>query len=126
MAKRNKKSEEPAVMAQSVQVIEEINENTSQQEEKIKNNTQTITEKSKKQPKFKIGSLTYIKKDTDADLNGFSLFSQYKKDPYTVEAYDEKSGVYTLRRVKLLVRLKESALLAPDENAHDEINRLQF
>ena len=84
--------------------------------------------KQKPQPKnkFKIGDIVYIDKSATADLNGFTLFPQYKNDTYTVEAYDEKSGVYTLRRLKLLVRLKEDLILAPDEKAHDPINRKQF
>lgn len=79
-----------------------------------------------KQPKYSIGSIVYISKDADADLNGFKLFPQYKKYTYTVEAYDEISGVYSLRRLNLSLKLKEELILAPSERAHDSLNRKQF
>ena len=79
-----------------------------------------------KQPKYSIGSIVYISKDADADLNGFKLFPQYKKYTYTVEAYDEDTGVYSLRRLNLSLRLKEEFILAPNERAHDSLNRKQF
>ena len=72
-----------------------------------------------KQPKYSIGSIVYISKDADADLNGFKLFPQYKKYTYTVEAYDEDTGVYSLRRLNLSLKLKEELILAPNERAHD-------
>ena len=79
-----------------------------------------------KQPKYSIGSIVYISKDADADLNGFKLFPQYKKYTYTVEAYDAISGVYSLRRLNLSLKLKEELILAPSEHAHDSLNRKQF
>ena len=79
-----------------------------------------------KQPKYSIGSIVYISKDADADLNGFKLFPQYKKYTYTVEAYDEDTGVYSLRRLNLSLKLKEELILAPSEHAHDSLNRKQF
>lgn len=79
-----------------------------------------------KQPKYSIGSIVYISKDADADLNGFKLFPQYKKYTYTVEAYDENTGVYSLRRLNLSLKLKEELILAPSERAHDPLNRKQF
>lgn len=79
-----------------------------------------------KEPKYSIGSIVYISKDADADLNGFKLFPQYKKYTYTVEAYDEISGVYSLRRLNLSLKLKEELILAPSERAHDPLNRKQF
>lgn len=79
-----------------------------------------------KQPKYSIGSIVYISKDADADLNGFKLFPQYKKYTYTVEAYDEDTGVYSLRRLNLSLKLKEELILAPSERAHDSLNRKQF
>ena len=79
-----------------------------------------------KQPKYSIGSIVYISKDADADLNGFKLFPQYKKYTYTVEAYDAISGVYSLRRLNLSLKLKEELILAPNERAHDSLNRKQF
>ena len=68
----------------------------------------------------------YISKDADADLNGFKLFPQYKKYTYTVEAYDAISGVYSLRRLNLSLKLKENDIVAPSERAHDSLNRKQF
>lgn len=82
--------------------------------------------KKEKQPKYSIGSIVYISKDADADLNGFKLFPQYKKYTYTVEAYDEDTGVYSLRRLNLSLKLKEELILAPSERAHDSLNRKQF
>lgn len=79
-----------------------------------------------KQPKYSIGSIVYISKDADADLNGFKLFPQYKKYTYTVEAYDQNTGVYSLRRLNLSLKLKEELILAPNERAHDPLNRKQF
>ena len=79
-----------------------------------------------KQPKYSIGSIVYISKDAEADLNGFKLFPQYKKYTYTVEAYDEDTGVYSLRRLNLSLKLKEELILAPNERAHDSLNRKQF
>lgn len=80
----------------------------------------------KKKPRYSVGSIVYVSKEADADLNGFKLFPQYKKYTYTVEAYDEISGVYTLRRLNLSLRLPERLILAPDERAHDVLNRKQF
>lgn len=85
--------------------------------------TEKIEEKT---PKYKVGSIVFISKEADADLNGFKLFPQYKKCTYTVEAYDEVTGVYSLRRLNLLLRLKEDLILAPSERAHDAINKKQF
>lgn len=82
--------------------------------------------KVEKTPKYPIGSIVYISKDADADLNGFKLFPQYKKYTYTVEAYDEKSDVYSLRRLNLSLRLKGELILAPNERAHDALNKKQF
>ena len=31
-----------------------------------------------KMPKYAVGSIVYVSKDADADLNGFKLFPQYK------------------------------------------------
>ena len=119
-------------MAKKVTKKEEINE-----EEKIttaeeaKEETTSVKdvkkeEKKEKTGKYAIGSIVYVSKDADADLNGFKLFPQYKKYTYTVEAYDAKSGVYSLRRLNLSLRLPESLIISPDERAHDMINRKQF
>lgn len=76
--------------------------------------------------KFNVGDIVFVNRNASVDLNGFKLFPQYKKYTYTVEAYDEKSGVYTLRRLNLSLKLKEDLILAPNERAHDPINRRQF
>ena len=101
---------------------EVIEENIQEEPEKI----EETSKKEAKKSKFNVGDIVYIKKDAEADLNGFKLFPQYKKYTYTVEAYDEKSGVYSLRRLNLSLRLPESLILAPDERAHDSLNRKQF
>lgn len=123
-AKKNtKKIEEP-------EVIEQV---TLQEPEKTEEPEMKTEKSSKKEksveapgPKYGIGSIVFINKEAGADLNGFKLFPQYKKYTYTVEAYDEKSGVYTLRRLNLSLRLPESLILAPEERAHDVLNRKQF
>lgn len=85
--------------------------------------TQKIEEK---RPKYPIGSVVFVSKDAQADLNGFKLFSPYKKYTYTVEAYNDDTGVYSLRRLNLSLRLKEADIVAPSERAHDSLNRKQF
>ena len=92
-------------------------------EKKTEKKTTKTTEKS---PKYAIGSIVYVSKDAEADLNGFKLFPPYKKYTYTVEAYDAISGVYSLRRLNLSLRLKEVDIVAPSERAHDPLNRRQF
>ena len=95
-------------------------------EEVVEVKAPKVEVKKENQPKYSIGSIVYISKDADADLNGFKLFPQYKKYTYTVEAYDAISDVYTLRRLNLSLKLKEAFILAPDEKAHDPLNRKQF
>lgn len=82
--------------------------------------------KAEKTPKYEIGSIVFIAKEASADLNGFKLFPQYKKYTYTVEAHDAISGVYSLRRLNLSLKLKEADIVAPDERAGDAIGRKQF
>lgn len=116
-------------MASRKKSTDEIKESVSvSTETPTKTKTKTKTSESVSMPKHKypIGSVVYISKDALADLNGFSLFPQYKKYTYTVEAYDEKSGVYSLRRANLLINLKETSIINPDERAHDTLNRKQF
>lgn len=117
------KDEIEAELAEDVKIQEfpedklpELPEEQEKQEE--------ITPKSK--IKYEIGSIVYISKDADADLNGFKLFPPYKKYTYTVEAYDEISDVYSLRRLNLSLKLKENDIVAPSERAHDSLNRKQF
>ena len=110
--------------------VEEIKEETAPveevKEEIKKEEVKKEEKKSVKTPKYPIGSVVYVSKDADADLNGFKLFPQYKKYTYTVEAYDAKSGVYSLRRLNLSLSLPEALIISPDERAHDMINRRQF
>lgn len=84
------------------------------------------TKKAENEPKYPIGSIVYISKDADADLNGFKLFPQYKKYTYTVEAYNDDTGVYSLRRLNLSLRLKEELILAPSEKSDSSLMRRQF
>ena len=113
---------------------EEINQEEIKQEEikpkKTNKKTETPTtkevKKEIKEPKYKIGGIVFISKNADADLNGFKLFPQYKKCTYTVEAYDQISGVYSLRRLNLSLKVKEELIVSPEERAHDEVNRRQF
>ena len=111
MAKRRSKKEETPVeeVVTPVVVVEE--------EAKVEEKTE---------PKYKIGSIVYLSKDASVDLNGFKLFPQYKKYTYTVEAYDEKLNVYTLRRLNLSLKLKEAFIINPEERAHDSLSRRQF
>ena len=96
------------------------------QEEKPVVKEEKPAKKAEKSNKYAIGSIVYVSKNADTDLEGFKLFPQYKKYTYTVEAYDEKSGVYSLRRLNLSLKLKEVDIVAPEERAHDSINRRQF
>ena len=89
-------------------------------EEKKEKNTK------KKTQKYAIGSIVFIAKEAEADLNGFKLFLPYKKSTYTVEAYDENTGVYSLRRLNLLLKLKESDIVAPHEKSDSSLMRKQF
>ena len=122
MAKKNKKKEEIVAEEEIVTPVEEV----KTEEVAVVGEAETKEVKKEKGPKYPIGSIVYIHKDAKADLNGFSLFPQYKKYTYTVEAYDAKSGVYSLRRLNLSLRLPESLIINPDERAHDMVNRRQF
>ena len=120
-------------MAKKITKKEEINEEEKiTTVEEVKEETTSVKDvkkeekKQEKTGKYAIGSIVYVAKDADADLNGFKLFPQYKKYTYTVEAYDAKSGVYSLRRLNLSLSLPESLIISPDERAHDMINRKQF
>ena len=108
------------------EITEEITETTAPVVETVEKVVEKPKKEEKKEPKYKIGSIVYVSRDAEADLNGFKLFPQYKKYTYTVEAYDAISDVYTLRRLNLSLRLKEAFILAPDEKAHDPLNRRQF
>lgn len=119
MATKNKKIENN---------IEPVENNIEPVEKNIELEKAEVKPAKNKEPKNKyaIGSIVYISKNAEADLNGFKLFPQYKKYTYTVEAYDENTGIYSLRRLNLSLKLKEDLILAPDERAHDVLNRVQF
>lgn len=111
------------------EIIEEKQEEVApvvEKPEKVEEKPEKVNKKNEKEPKYKVGSIVFVSKDAEADLNGFKLFPQYKKYTYTVEAYDAISDVYTLRRLNLSLKLKEAFILAPDEKAHDPLNRRQF
>lgn len=96
------------------------------EKEKVEKKSAKTTKSTEKSPKYAVGSIVYVAKDAEADLNGFKLFPPYKKYTYTVEAYDAISGVYSLRRLNLSLKLKEADIVAPHERAHDSLNRRQF
>ena len=123
MAKKVTKKEEIAT-EEEITPVEEVKEETTSVED-VKD-VKKEEKKQEKTGKYAIGSIVYVSKEADADLNGFKLFPQYKKYTYTVEAYDAKLGVYSLRRLNLSLRLPESLIISPDERAHDMINRKQF
>ena len=107
----------------------EKEETTVNIEEKPKKTTKKVEKTQKteeKKPKYPIGSIVFVSKDAEADLNGFKLFPPYKKSTYTVEAYNPISDVYSLRRLNLSLKLKEADIVAPSERAHDPVNRRQF
>lgn len=95
-------------------------------EKKAEKKSEKVAKSTEKLPKYPVGSIVYVSKEAEADLNGFKLFPPYKKYTYTVEAYDEITGVYSLRRLNLSLKLKEADIVAPGERAHDPLNRRQF
>ncbi len=103
---------------------EEVKEEVKTEETKKEEVKETATKT--ENTKFKLGDIVFVSKDADTDLEGFKLFPQYKKYTYTVEDYDAKSDVYTLRRLNLTLKLKSEFVVAPSERAHDPINRKQF
>ena len=123
MMPRRKKTEQVETITEKEPVIVEEKDIIPEEEAKKLKPEEVVEVKA---PKYSIGSIVYISKDADADLNGFKLFPQYKKYTYTVEAYDEDTGVYSLRRLNLSLKLKEELILAPSERAHDPLNRKQF
>ena len=126
MAKKVTKKEE-INEEEKITTVEEVKEETTSAEDvKDVKDVKKEEKKQEKAGKYAIGSIVYVAKDADADLNGFKLFPQYKKYTYTVEAYDAKSGLYSLRRLNLSLSLPESLIISPDERAHDMINRRQF
>ena len=119
-------TEKEPVIIEEKDIIPEEEAKKLKPEEVVEVKAPKVEAKKENQPKYSIGSIVYISKDADADLNGFKLFPQYKKYTYTVEAYDQNTGVYSLRRLNLSLKLKEELILAPSERAHDSLNRKQF
>ena len=119
-------TEKEPVIIEEKDIIPEEEAKKLKPEEVVEVKAPKVEAKKENQPKYSIGSIVYISKDADADLNGFKLFPQYKKYTYTIEAYDEDTGVYSLRRLNLSLKLKEELILAPSERAHDSLNRKQF
>lgn len=132
MASRKKsvKSENSEEIVAKVDTpVEETVTEVKKEEITVEEKPKKTTKKAKveeKLPKYSIGSIVYVAKTAQADLNGFKLFPQYKKYTYTVEAYDKDTGVYSLRRLNLSLKLKEADIIAPSERAHDPLNRRQF
>lgn len=133
VAKIDIPAEETATEIATDELVSEVRpekeETTVEIEEKPKKTTkksQKIQKTEEKTPKYPIGSIVFVSKDAEADLNGFKLFPPYKKSTYTVEAYNPISGVYSLRRLNLSLKLKEADIVAPSERAHDPVNRKQF
>ena len=145
MASRKKSTKSEEIVAKTEVPVEEtatdeiVSEVRPEQEETTVNveekpkKTQKTTKKAEKtqkveekSPKYPIGSIVFVSKDAEADLNGFKLFPPYKKSTYTVEAYNPISDVYSLRRLNLSLKLKEADIVAPSERAHDPVNRRQF
>ena len=129
--------EQPAVQAEALKelaeenkLVEEVKEPAPVQEETVdseKDNKNIIEDKKSEQKgKFKPGDIVFISKGAETDLEGIKLFPQYKNYAYTVEAYDEKSGVYTLRKLNFLIRLKEKDILAPEERGGSILTRVRF
>lgn len=136
MATRKKSQKSEEIVAKVEAPVEETAtsevkpEKETEIEETKPVKTQKIAKKAQKSeektPKYPIGSIVFVSKDAEADLNGFKLFPPYKKSTYTVEAYNPISGVYSLRRLNLSLKLKEADIVAPSERAHDPLNRRQF
>lgn len=120
MASRKKKVEETPVVTETIAPEVEISEEIATPEIEI---PAPVADEG---PKYKVGSIVFLSKDANTDLNGFKLFPQYKKYTYTVEAYDGHTGVYTLRRLNLSLKLKEGSIVAPNERGKDALSRKQF
>lgn len=132
VAKTEVPVEETATEMATDEIVSEVRpekeETTVNIEEKPKKTqkSQKTQKVEEKKPKYPIGSIVFVSKDAEADLNGFKLFPPYKKSTYTVEAYNPISDVYSLRRLNLSLKLKEADIVSPSERAHDPLNRKQF
>ena len=107
-------------------IIETVDENPEEPVKMPEPVKEKPVEPTKSTPKYRIGSVVFVSKDAQADLNGFKLFPPYKKYTYTVEAYNGDTGVYSLRRLNLSLKLKESDIVAPHEKSGDSLTRRQF
>lgn len=129
MATKKKVENSEEIKKEEVKTTEEIPQEAQKQElpkeEKPVENKKSA-QKTEKEPKYAVGSVVFIHKEADADLNGFKLFPQYKKYTYTVEAYDAKSEVYSLRRLNLSLRLKEADIMAPHEKSGSALISKQY
>lgn len=95
-------------------------------EEVKKSEPEVKQEVKKSKNKYDIGDIVFVSKNAETDLEGFKLFPPYKKYTYTVEAYDGDTGVYTLRRLNLSLKLKEADIVAPSEKSSSSLLRRQF
>ena len=123
-------TEKDTVIVEEKDILTEDEAKNLKPEEVVEIKAPIVEVKSKKKApktqKYPIGSIVYISKDAEADLNGFKLFPQYKKYTYTVEAYNDDTGVYSLRRLNLSLRLKEDLILAPSEKSGSSLIKSQF
>lgn len=131
MASRRRTKVTPPIVTEEITPVteEKTEESTPVVEEKPKKAKKVETApvvEAKPAPKYKIGSIVFVSKDAQADLNGFKLFPPYKKYTYTVEAYNDDTGVYSLRRLNLSLKLKEADIVAPHEKSGDSLTRRQF
>ncbi len=133
VAKTEVPVEETATEVATDEIVSEVRPEKEETKTEIEEKPKKTTKKSQKsekleekKPKYPIGSIVFVSKDAEADLNGFKLFPPYKKSTYTVEAYNPISDVYSLRRLNLSLKLKEADIVAPSERAHDPVNRRQF
>lgn len=99
---------------------------TAKKEEPVAKKEEKEVKEEQPAQKYRIGSVVFVSKDAQADLNGFKLFAPYKKYTYTVEAYNSDTGVYSLRRLNLSLKLKEADIVAPHEKSRDSLTRRQF
>lgn len=114
--------EEPAVIEPEEEEVKVEPEEEVKVEPKVKKKS----EESKNAPKFKIGDIVYITRNTEADLRGVGLFPQHKKYTYTVEDYNPLTDTYTIRRLNAVLYLRGDHLLSPDEKAHDSLHKAQY
>ena len=124
--KKAEKIEKPEIIEQPVEEIVEKQEEIVETVEKPVEKPKKEEKKAEKEPKYKIGSIVYVSREAEADLNGFKLFPQYKKYTYTVEAYDGENDVNSLRRLNLSLKLKEADIVAPNERETSPLVRKQY